>query len=127
MRKIAIMVLLFVSFLLVNICMARVVTRTWTAPADDEGTSTERRVDRYELRYSSSPIINKDDFQNAILLPTDMPKEPGQNEVYSYDLDIGNTYLYFRLISFDVAGNESELSNEVVKDFFRPSQTIDLQ
>lgn len=81
---------------------------TWTVPND----TTVGGIVRYDIRYSTSPITDTNDFNSAlpILFPT-QPDTIGAVESLLVDsLDFSTIY-YFALRSYDHFSNVSELSN----------------
>jgi hypothetical protein len=88
------------------------VDLAWTAPGDD---GLVRTASRYDLRYSTSPILWSDDDAtwNAATTVAGLPapKAPGQAETFTVtDLTGGTTY-YFAVRTADEVPNLSEVSN----------------
>jgi len=82
---------------------------SWTAPSDppdgDAATS-------YDIRYSTDPIENDQDFQNATPVedpPT--PSAPGESESFTVTGLTPNTGYNVAIKSSDIVGNTSDLSN----------------
>ncbi len=84
------------------------LTLIWTVPHD----TTRNGVVSYDIRYSTSPIIDTNDFNAASpILFGDIPADSGETETFSVDgLDFYTTY-YFALKALDIFGNSSKMSN----------------
>lgn len=81
----------------------------WTAPNDPPGGDPAAG---YDIRYSTDPIENDSDFENAQQLddpPT--PSEPGEPDSASVSGLTPDTEYFFAIKSSDFAGNTSDLSN----------------
>jgi len=80
----------------------------WTAPYD----STFGGVTSYDLRYSTNPITNDVDFNNAAQkLFTGVSDSAGTPKSYTIDgLDFNTTY-YFAAKAMDMWNNKSPMSN----------------
>ena len=85
------------------------VTLAWTAPGDD---SLSGRAARYDLRWSTLPIVSLADFALAYpVTSVALPQPAGSVESASITgLEPSTTY-YFSLRTFDEVGNGSALSN----------------
>ncbi|GBD87110.1 Gingipain R1 precursor [bacterium BMS3Abin03] len=84
------------------------VTLNWTSPFD----SSFGGVVSYDLRYSTTPIINNNDFENApSVIISGEPDTAGINKSYNLaDLEFSTQY-YFAIKAMDIWGNASEMSN----------------
>lgn len=115
----------------------REVILTWTSPGDDgsDGTAME-----YIIKYSMSPIITQDDFDDASLVPgpptsqpSPIPQPSGNTETFvlTNTLTAGLTY-YFAIEAKDEVGQQAALSSgpslsAVAKeDTVNPDQITDL-
>ena len=85
------------------------VTLAWTAPGDD---SLSGRAARYDLRWSTAPIVSLADFVLANPVGSVAAPQPaGSPESATITgLEPSTTY-YFSLRTFDEVGNGSALSN----------------
>ncbi len=101
------------------------ITLTWTAVADDGSDPASGPAEYYDLRWADYPITsaNFEDVVDSII--TSAPKNAGELESASITLPDG--HYYFAIKVYDEAGNVSEVSNVVERDFFPPSQITDLQ
>jgi hypothetical protein len=84
------------------------VTLNWTSPLD----SSFLGVVSYDLRYSLTPIVTNNDFENAsqVIVPGG-PDTAGISKSYLLkDLDF-NTLYYFAIKALDIWGNKAEMSN----------------
>lgn len=82
-------------------------TLTWTAPLEAETVAVA-----YDLRMSTSPILDDADFDAAT--PLDHPPVPaaaGTTQTHEVRDLAANTTYYFAIKTEDVAGNISDLSN----------------
>jgi subtilisin family serine protease len=97
-----------VTDLSVNSVTSNSVTLQWTAPFD----SSPYGIKGYDIRFSTSPIIDTIAFNNATqLLYTGIPDTSGAIETFHVEgLDFSTPY-YFALKSRDIASNWSPLSN----------------
>ena len=102
------------------------VTLAWTAPGDDSlsGTAT-----RYDLRWSTAPILSLSDFALATpVAGVAAPKPAGSAESAAVTGLTPSTTYYFSLRTFDEVGNGSALSNllqvttSVSSDVTRPAR-----
>ena len=107
---------------LITVAYAATLTLTWTAPSDDNGKGGI--IASYKLVYSTSPITEMN-FNNATVIPTGIPKAPGQKETYTVNLTTDNHY-YFAIEGVNTANNYAPMSNLAGKDFLAPSQVTDL-
>ncbi len=84
------------------------ITLEWTATGDNNYDGV---ADRYEIRYSRSPITAQN-FGSALLVQEPpAPGDPGQQQHVTVDgLQTSTTY-YFAIRVFDEVGNGSSLSN----------------
>jgi len=81
----------------------------WTAPGDDGNYG---RAEGYDVRFSTTPINDDNDFEAAPILPVLIfPSFPGSTENLLFDLPETDRRYYFALKAFDEAMNYSELSN----------------
>jgi len=101
------------------------VTLAWTAPGDD-GTSGQ--ASRYDLRWSTAPIVTLADFAQATAvtgLPA--PQPAGGPESFAVGGLTPQTSYWFALVTYDESGNGSGLSNTlqvstlVSSDVIRPA------
>jgi hypothetical protein len=83
------------------------VTLTWTATGDDGkiGTAT-----RYDLRYSTAPIINLSTFIAATQVSGEPTPGPA-GTLQSMDVNLPRGTFYFAIRATDEAGNDSGVSN----------------
>jgi hypothetical protein len=87
------------------------VTVTWTEPGDDGGVGTAAFFD---LRYATSSIDNDTEFNNANpIVGEPIPQGAGSLASFTSDVPEEGVTLYFRMKSFDDAGNPSPLSNSL--------------
>ncbi len=84
------------------------VTLNWTAPFD----SSFGGIVSYDLRYSTDPIANENDFNNATsILISGGPDSVGTAKSYTLEnLDFTTQY-YFAIKALDIWGNKSQMSN----------------
>lgn len=83
---------------------------TWTAVGDDGRTGT---ADRYELRQSSSAILDEEDWDSAAPLAlAPAPGAPGSRERLSVTGLSPGTTLHFAVRAIDESGNRGSLSND---------------
>jgi subtilisin family serine protease len=89
----------------------RSISLTWTAPGE---SGNEGRAAIYDIRYSTIPITN-DNFASATgIASSPTPGDFGSVETLSVEhLRPGTTY-YFAIQSYDLFGNQSEISNIVI-------------
>ena len=83
----------------------------WIAVADDTGDPAAA----YDIRYSTTPILTDEDFDNASLVICDpVPAAPGQPEIVTVG-DLSELTIYdFALKVADAAGSWSALSNVII-------------
>ncbi|MBE2280455.1 MAG: S8 family serine peptidase, partial [Ignavibacteriaceae bacterium] len=90
---------------------------SWTTPSD----TSRNGVQAYIIRRSNSPILNDNDFNNAVNVPftgSSLPAgTPASQEVSG--LEPGTTY-YFAIKSSDIWGNISLLSNSATGSTLAP-------
>jgi len=88
---------------------ANSVELTWTAPGDDGSSGT---ASTYDIRFSTSPITNDTDFNNATQATGEpAPQVAGSSESFTVTgLNPGTTY-YFAIKTADEVPNWSALSN----------------
>jgi hypothetical protein len=88
---------------------AESITLTWTAVGDDGNIG---QASRYDIRYSTQPILTDEDFNRATQLEVKpQPKPSGEKETFTVGgLEQGTEY-YFAIKVIDDANNISELSN----------------
>ncbi len=85
---------------------------SWTAPGNDGFGSGAASA--YDLRYSTTPIDDDDDFARAkIVTGLDAPSNPGTSEQVSVTGLIPGTTYYFRLKAIDSWNNISEMSGQI--------------
>jgi len=84
------------------------VTLNWTAPLD----SSFLGIVSYDLRYSTTPIVTNNDFENAPqVMVAGGPDTLGTPKSYILrDLNF-NTQYYFAMKALDLWGNKSVMSN----------------
>ncbi len=87
------------------------LTITWSAPLD----SSIGGIISYDLRYSSTQIVNDNDFANAtsIIIPAN-GDTLGMQKSYTLDNLGFNSTFYFAIKSVDIWGNVSALSNVAI-------------
>jgi len=86
------------------------VTLQWTATGDDGNVGIARA---YDLRYSTSPIIESNWNAATRVIGEPPPQPPGSTETFEVDgLSLGTTY-FFGIKVLDNVGNTSILSNIV--------------
>lgn len=90
---------------------AKSIQLRWTAPGDD---GLYGKADKYEVRYSTSPIVSESDWNAALQAEDELPqKVPGSAMIYQLnELQTGVTY-YMAVRTTDYSGNVSGLSNPV--------------
>lgn len=82
----------------------------WRAPGNDDKTG---KAEKYELRYSTEALDQDNFYQAKKYEELPKPEEPNElQEITLADLDAGETY-YLAMLTFDAAGNFSEVSNIV--------------
>ncbi len=88
------------------------VLLTWTSPYD----SSFGGVVNYDLRYSTTPILNNNDFNNApfVMIPGE-PDSAGMAKSYTISNLNFSTAYYFAIKALDIWGNKSEMSNVPVE------------
>ncbi|MCJ7832939.1 MAG: hypothetical protein MUQ20_00955, partial [Deltaproteobacteria bacterium] len=103
---------------------------SWSAVGNDEYVG---QAASYDLRYSTSPIIDEATFAKAtIVTGIDLPQESGTREYFRLSgLQSGTSY-YFVIRAVDSWGNKGSLSDqlyartnasgEVIEDFNRPTE-----
>ncbi|MBN1593864.1 MAG: Ig-like domain-containing protein [Candidatus Coatesbacteria bacterium] len=85
------------------------VQLSWTAPGDD---GHQGRASGYDIRISSSPIENDEDFDGAPSVPVlYLPSFPGTLENLQLTLAQTDETSYFSIKTIDEAGNVSIISN----------------
>ncbi|MBI3994512.1 MAG: hypothetical protein HY349_00915, partial [Nitrospirae bacterium] len=91
---------------------------TWTAPPDDSTVPGVGQATTYDLRYSTSPIVNSGagsgqvNFADAAAVSgLSSPKAAGSLDLATVSGLIPNTIYYFALKSTDEAANISAMSN----------------
>ncbi len=87
----------------------RLLTIQWTEPGDDGGSGM---ATSFDLRYSIAPILTDGQFTGATPIdgePT--PQGAGASASLQFEAPLEGVTLYFRMKSFDDAGNPSLLSN----------------
>lgn len=99
----------------------------WKAPGEDANQGT---ADKYNLRYSTSPINNENFAEATPVTTVPKPAAPGTTQSATVSGLSGGTTYYFALKTLDKAGNISALSNVasattitvnvVTDDFNRP-------
>jgi hypothetical protein len=84
------------------------VTLNWTAPLD----SSFLGIVSYDLRYSTTPIVTNNDFENAPqVMVAGGPDTSGTPKSYILrDLNFNSQY-YFAMKALDLWGNKSVMSN----------------
>ena len=84
------------------------VTLNWTAPLD----SSFLGIVSYDLRYSATPIVTNNDFENApqVLVAAGPDTTGTLNSYILRNLDFSTQY-YFAIKALDIWGNKSEMSN----------------
>lgn len=88
------------------------ITLNWTAPYD----SSFGGIVSYDLRYSTDPIVNENDYNAAtsVLIAGD-PDSVGMAKSYIlHELNFSTEY-YFAIKAFDIWGNKSSMSNVPVQ------------
>ncbi|MHC4715895.1 MAG: golvesin C-terminal-like domain-containing protein, partial [Planctomycetota bacterium] len=82
---------------------------TWTAPGDDGMTGT---ATSYDLRYSTSPINDDNDFNNATQATgVPAPQPAGSTENFTLTDMTPETTYYIAIKAIDNMGNVADLSN----------------
>lgn len=123
MKKLISLILVFGMILVTSFVFAETVTLNWTAVADDDNIVESGAADHYELKYATY-TITADNFESVqTIIPTGIPKAPGEEEIVIIDLPLGVHY-WFAIKVYDEVGNGSLISNIVAKDFFPPSSPI---
>jgi hypothetical protein len=84
------------------------VTLNWTAPLD----SSFLGIVSYDLRYSTTPIVTNNDFENAPqIMVAGGPDTSGTPKSYILSNLNFSTQYYFAMKAFDLWGNKSVMSN----------------
>lgn len=84
------------------------VTLNWTAPLD----SSFLGIVSYDLRYSTTPIVTNNDFENApLVMVAGGPDTSGTPKNYTLHSLSFSTQYYFAIKAFDIWGNKSVMSN----------------
>ncbi len=84
------------------------ITLNWSAPYD----STFGGVQTYDVRYSTAPILNDNDFNNATgVIYGGHTDTLGTPKSYTVKNLTFNTLYYFAVKAMDIWGNKSPLSN----------------
>jgi hypothetical protein len=98
---------------------ANSITLSWTAPGND---GTVGRATSYDIRYSTTNIINDADFESAIKVDkVPVPQIAGSTEhVEIIGLDASTLY-YFAIKTLDEAPNTSGMSNILSESTFAGS------
>jgi hypothetical protein len=92
-------------------CSMSSITLKWNAPANANGC----RVTSYQIRYSTSPITNETDWNNAtVYLGAPAPLDPGKAQQQNVNGLNSCTWYYFAIKASDDLGQWSEMSNEVI-------------
>ena len=100
------------------------VTLTWSAPGDNQNTSS------YEIRYGNTPITSQNFSSQTLLQNPPLPKAPGLSESITIGSLLPSSTYHFAIRSKDNAGNASVLSNiisittlpaSVIRDILPPS------
>jgi len=87
------------------------VNLSWTAVGDDGATGT---ASQYDLRYSTDPIENNDDFSAATEVTGEpSPSPSGSQESFEVTGLTSGTTFYFALKVIDDGFNTSEMSNVI--------------
>jgi hypothetical protein len=88
------------------------ITLNWTAPGDDNtiGSATQ-----YDLRYSTTPILDTNFSQATHVSSTPPPAPAGTKQSVSISGLTINTLYYFAIKSADERGNWSKMSNVVTR------------
>lgn len=97
----------------------------WTAPGDDNYSG---RATAYELRYSTSPINNEDDWEAAQPV-TDMPSPEWAGTKQSMTvtgLSAGRTY-FMAIRAIDEANNRAGLSNPIFASLEEDESVVQLR
>ena len=85
---------------------------TWTATGDD-GLEGDARS--YDIRYSTKPILNEQDWENAFQVNDEpLPQSPGQSEAMVLDGLKHSTTYHVVVRALDNVGNLSPLSSAAV-------------
>jgi murein DD-endopeptidase MepM/ murein hydrolase activator NlpD len=93
---------------------AACVLLNWTAPADDGSDASSGAASRYDIRYSTRPIVTEADWSSAVQCvgePT--PSNPGATERFVVSSLWPATGYYFALKTYDEAEKPSQLSNKL--------------
>ena len=87
------------------------INLNWTAPLD----SSFLGIVSYDLRYSTTPIVTNNDFENAPqMMVAGGPDTSGTPKSYTlHNLNFSTQY-YFAIKAFDLWGNKSVMSNVTV-------------
>ena len=100
------------------------VTLTWSAPGDNQNTSS------YEIRYGNTPITSQNFSSQTLLQNPPLPKAPGLSESITIGPLLPSSTYHFAIRSKDNEGNASVLSNiisittlpaPVIRDILPPS------
>lgn len=83
----------------------------WSAPGNDGSSG---KATRYDIRYSTNPIIDNSSFDKATRLESSqLPKDSGLWESFEVSGLSPDTQYYFALRASDEAANWSEISNVI--------------
>src|SRR5437764_742957 len=85
------------------------VTLAWTAPGDDDASG---QATRYDLRWSTAPIVTLGDFAQATAVAgVGAPQVAGSAESFAVTGLTPQTTYWIAIVTSDEAGNTSGLSN----------------
>jgi hypothetical protein len=97
-----------ITDLAVNDPTSNSVTLNWTAPQD----SSFLGIVSYDLRYSTTPIVTNNDFENAPqVMIAGGPDTSGTPKSYNLRQLEFSTQYYFAIKALDLWGNKSVMSN----------------
>ncbi|MDD5688638.1 MAG: carbohydrate-binding protein, partial [Elusimicrobia bacterium] len=85
------------------------IVLSWTAPNPNDVNNTT--VSEYDIRCSSTGIINDGNWKNVHCADGPAPKAAGLNQTYTVQGLVPDTNYYFAIKSSDTAGNCSIISN----------------
>jgi len=108
------------------------VDLSWTAPIDENDVGQQRAAAAYDIRYSTSQILDDTDFANATPVASPpSPASPGTPELFTVSGLQPLTLYYLAIKSSDANLNVSDLSNVVsdttgAPDITAPAAITDL-
>jgi len=122
MRSIFQCVLVFLILFPVASWSQELVTLGWDAPTTNTDGSPYDDPGGYRLYIGFEPIPDdKGNAQLAVEVSAEKTTAP-----VDFTVPPSGAIVYFRILAFDTSGNESALSNQILKDFLPPQGGDDL-